>query len=167
MKSLFGQFHQSTNHYMLSLLFHMQLQPTNLLVSGRLVLLDDGKYVDTFLATSGLPEMQGKNDQDNAGLGPIPSCLELGGKSYTMETTPINMAGVKGVEGLFYKINPHTVSIWGSKRGDFGIHRDANVPGSSGCIVLTSVKGWDAFQQRMSAIAHSGVNQLPLVVTYS
>jgi hypothetical protein len=150
-----------------SLLFHMKLEPTHELVSGRLILLEDGKYIDTYLATSGVREMQGKNDQDNSGLGPLPSCLELGGKSYTVATAPLNMPAVKGVEGNFYKINPHLVSIWGRQRGDFGIHRDANLPGSAGCIVLTSQKGWDAFQQRMSAIAKSGSKELPLVVSYS
>jgi hypothetical protein len=152
---------------MYSLLFHMELKPTNELVQGRLVLTNDGKYCDTFLATSGLREMQGKNDQDSSGMGPLPSCLELRGTTYSVATTPIDMPNVKGVEGEFYKIDPHSVSIWGRSRGDFGIHRDANIPGSSGCIVLTSQKGWDAFQQQMSAIAKSGVKQLPLVVTYS
>ena len=145
----------------------MHLEPSSALLSGRLILLEDGRYKDTFLATSGLPEMQGKNDQDNPGLGPLPSCLEIGGKSYTTETMPINMPSVRGVEGNFYKINPHTVSIWGTTRGDFGIHRDANVPGSSGCIVLTSANGWAAFQKTMSAIAKSGVRQVPLAVSYS
>lgn len=145
----------------------MQLQETNHLILGRLVLLEDGQYKDTYLATSGVPEMQGKNAQDNSGLGPLPSCYELGGKTYTVDTAPINMTGLKGVDGNFYKINPHLVTIWGRQRGDFGIHRDANVPGSAGCIVLTSPNGWAAFQQRMSAIAKTGQKELPLVVSYS
>lgn len=152
---------------MLSLLFHMRLEPTHNLIEGRLILLRDGQYVDTFLATSGCRESQGKNDQDNSGIGPLPSSLELGGVTYTVDTSPLSMPKIRGVEGNFYKINPHLVKIWGRQRGDFGIHRDANVPGSAGCIVLTSPNGWAAFQQQMSAIAKSGQKQLPLVVTYS
>lgn len=151
----------------LSLIFHMRLEETQNLLSGRLILLEDGQYRDTYLATSGVPEMQGKNAQDNSGLGPLPSCHELGGKTYTVDTAPIDMRGIKGVEGPFYKINPHLVDIWGRQRGDFGVHRDANLPGSSGCIVLTSTNGWAAFQQRMNAIAKAGVKNVPLVVTYS
>jgi hypothetical protein len=58
------------------------------------------------------------------------------------------MPGVRGVEGNFYKINPHMVTVNGVQRGDFGVHFDANAPGSSGCVVLRTAVGWEASLER-------------------
>ncbi|MCC3409822.1 MAG: hypothetical protein JGK17_30625, partial [Microcoleus sp. PH2017_10_PVI_O_A] len=49
---------------------------------------------------------------------------------------------------------------------EFGIHFDANVPGSAGCIVLQKRRGWDRFCERMQSIARSGVEQVSLKVVY-
>ncbi|HAA28895.1 MAG TPA: hypothetical protein DCE56_15920 [Cyanobacteria bacterium UBA8553] len=74
----------------------------------------------------------------------------------------------KGIEGNFYPIKPFTVAIDGKNRGDFGIHKDANVPGSAGCITL-SIDGvrWQRFEKQMSAIRRAGINRIPLQVVYS
>ncbi|MBD2775177.1 hypothetical protein ICL16_24720 [Iningainema sp. BLCCT55] len=58
------------------------------------------------------------------------------------------------------------VRINGQQRGDFGIHRDANVPGSAGCVVLTTIPGWEGFQLDMRNLATSGVQKVPLLVSY-
>jgi hypothetical protein len=74
------------------------------------------------------------------------------------------MPQIKGVEGNFYKINPHEVKTdKGGVRGDFGIHLDANVPGSMGCIVMDR-KNFDGFEKRMKSLS---LNELPLSVIYS
>ncbi len=62
---------------------------------------------------------------------------------------------------------PEEVTINGVERGDFGVHFDANVPGSSGCVVLRTAVGWQAFEKDMKALLTSGVNQIPLLVSYS
>ncbi len=85
---------------------------------------------------------------ESPGKGPIPANNVIGVDCYSVSTTPIYMPGVKGVEGNFYKINPHMVTVNGLKRGDFGVHFDANAPGSSGCVVLRTSVGWEASLER-------------------
>ncbi|MBD2773177.1 hypothetical protein ICL16_14150 [Iningainema sp. BLCCT55] len=58
------------------------------------------------------------------------------------------------------------VQINGRQRGDFGVHRDANIPGSAGCIVLGTAPGWAGFQADMQKLAASGVRVIPLLVSY-
>lgn len=148
---------------MYSLLFHMELNSISSLILGRLLLLKDGKFIDTFVATSGAPGYQGKENVDDRGRGPLPQSYDLK-LSYTVNPVPISMLGKKGIDGNFYKIDPHSVTINGQTRGDFGVHRDANVPGSAGCIVLPTPKGWEAFQGYMRK---AGDDLIPLVVSYS
>lgn len=78
------------------------------------------------------------------------------------------MPAVKGVEGNFYKIDPHTVKAQpsGTVRGDFGIHLDGNAPGSLGCIVMSKERFKD-FEDKMKELAKEGVTTIPLFVQYS
>ncbi|MEO1372759.1 MAG: hypothetical protein AAFW70_00230 [Cyanobacteria bacterium J06635_10] len=88
-------------------------------------------------------------------------------KSWQVHTKPINLSHNLGVQGNFYKIDPHEVKTdKGGTRSDFGIHKDANVPGSLGCIVLTDERFKD-FEKEMSQLLKDGVDSLPLFVTYS
>ncbi|MDJ0598279.1 MAG: hypothetical protein QNJ37_05510 [Crocosphaera sp.] len=84
---------------------------------------------------------------------------------YTVQTTPIYLPQ-RGIEGNFFKIDPHLVNIWGKTRGDFGIHFDANAPGSAGCVVIRNRKAWDAFQEMMGHYRNAGLNSVPLIVEY-
>ncbi|MCU0546623.1 MAG: hypothetical protein MUE44_31425 [Oscillatoriaceae cyanobacterium Prado104] len=56
------------------------------------------------------------------------------------------------------------VSPWGHARSEFGIHFDANVPGSAGCILLKNREGWERFCERMRAIAPTGIEYISLKV---
>lgn len=86
---------------------------------------------------------------------------------WTVRTNPIDLSHVKGVSGNFYEISPFEVTTdKGGSRGDFGIHLDANVPGSLGCIVM-STKRFRDFENRMTALRQEGVTKLPLVIAYS
>lgn len=88
-------------------------------------------------------------------------------KSWQVRTKPIDLSHNLGVKGNFYKIDPHEVKTdKGGVRSDFGIHKDANVPGSLGCIVLTTER-FKLFEKEMSQLAKQGVDTLPLFVTYS
>ncbi|MDJ0598721.1 MAG: hypothetical protein QNJ37_07775 [Crocosphaera sp.] len=84
---------------------------------------------------------------------------------YTVQTTPIYLPQ-RGIEGNFFKIDPHLVNIWGKTRGDFGIHFDANAPGSAGCVVIRNRKAWDAFQEMMGHYRNAGLDSVPLIVEY-
>ncbi len=151
------------------LLYHQHLTKSANLIEGRLLLLDSetASIVNTYIATSGLPNNQRFDCLSSPGRGPIPHNSITGLDCYYMSTTPIYMPNVKGVEGNFYKINPHMVMVDGVERGDFGVHFDANVPGSSGCTVLRTGVGWEAFEKDMKNLLTAGVKQIPLLVSYS
>ena len=86
---------------------------------------------------------------------------------YTVSTKPIPMSHVKGVAGNFYQILPfEVVTDKGGKRSDFGIHKDANAPGSLGCIVTTDDR-FAEFEDVMKWRNQKGDDSLPLFVQYS
>lgn len=86
---------------------------------------------------------------------------------YTVFTCPEDSRHVKGVEGNFYRINPYeVVTDKGGIRSAFGIHRDANAPGSLGCIVMSDDR-FRSFEQQMKSLWLEGVSELPLIVVYS
>lgn len=151
------------------LFFHQQLEPNTKLISGRLLLIDTtaNSIKNIYIATSGQANYQSSGALATRGKGPIPPVTDIGIPSYTVDTIPLYMPDVRGVEGNFHKINPHMVQIEGVGRGDFGIHFDANVPGSSGCVVLRTTKGWQAFQEDMKNLATVGLQQIPLLVSYA
>jgi hypothetical protein len=151
------------------LLYHQHLMQSANLIEGRLLLLDSEQsaIANTYIATSGLPNNQRFDCLSLRGKGPIPANNVIGIDCYQVATTPIYMPGVRGVEGNFYKIDPHEVMINGTERGDFGVHFDANLPGSSGCVVLRTNLGWQAFEKDMKLLASAGVKQVALLVSYS
>ncbi len=151
--------------YMLS--FFMDLQSSSKLLQGRMALTKNGELVDVYIATSGSVGNQDRNDTDKKARGAIPSTLDAGLKNYWVVTKAVNMPNVKGVEGLFFSIEPFSVKVNGVQRSDFGIHADANVPGSAGCIVLPpSGNGWRVFQERMRQLNQEGIKRIPLQVVY-
>jgi Protein of unknown function (DUF2778) len=144
------------------LIYTMQLAAASELLSGNLQLTyPDGVKVD-YLATSGCTQWQQLEDQWAVARGPIPA------GDYQIPTTPYWL-DTRGIEGWFFHITPDpVVSPDGAVvRGEFGIHFDANVPGSAGCIVLKNRSAWERFCDRMKAIAKSGVQRIPLQVIYS
>ncbi len=139
------------------------------LIEGRLLLIDAhlGIIADTFIATSGLPGYQSVDQQNLKGKGSIPTPAQANIPRYRVSTNAISMRLIKGVEGDFFKIDPHSVKIQGVDRGDFGIHRDANAPGSAGCIVIRNLPAWEVFRQWMQRLAAHGLGEVPLLVSYS
>jgi hypothetical protein len=141
------------------LLFTMELKPSTELLYGNLELTySDGTQIN-YLATSGCTQWQQPEDQSARARGPIPQGI------YAIPTVPY-WVDTRGVEGWFFHITPDPVTIDGVTRGEFGIHFDANVPGSAGCIVLRNFPGWQRFCERMEAIANSGIRTIPLEVKY-
>lgn len=153
----------------LHLLFHSHLEDSSKLLEGRLLLIESNnlEIVDTFRAASGSVGWQEPDEVNKVGRGAIPEQGAVGIQHYGVLTEPLDSRNVKGVEGNFYTITPRRVSVNGVTRGDFGIHKDANVPGSAGCIVLTTAVGWEAFQQYMRQLRGKGLYQVPLLVSYS
>jgi hypothetical protein len=141
------------------LVFTMSLGQSKELILGSLKLLyPDGQIID-YLATSGLPDFQRQGDQWARGKGPIPKGeYEIPSEPYWLNT--------RGVEGLFFHITPDPVGSGNRIRSELGIHYDANVPGTSGCIGLINWEGWDGFCRRMATIASLGVKSVSLEVKY-
>ena len=141
------------------LIFTMRLSISQKLILGSLKLVyPDGQTID-YLATSGLPDWQRPTDEWVRGKGPIPAGeYQIPAQPYWLET--------RGVEGLFFHITPDPVGSGDRIRSELGIHRDANVPGTSGCVGLINWEGWEGFCRRMRNIASVGVENLPLKVRY-
>lgn len=132
---------------------------------GRLSLnsLSEGTKV-IWVATSSVSSKQYSESFHVRGglIPPQYRCPKL--PKYDVLTNPIPLPHVKGVEGNFYKIEPHfVVTDRGTTRSDFGIHLDANVPGSLGCIVLSESRFYD-FESRIGEL---DVDSVPLFVQYS
>jgi len=147
------------------LIFSMHFDRDKGLDYGRLGLWSDKGCLKIWTATSSYATKQySENFHERGGMLPPPyRCKNL--PFYTVATKPIPLPNVKGVEGNFYKINPHQITTdKGGIRGDFGIHRDANVPGSFGCLVMNSERFQD-FENEMKKL--SNFSTIPLFVQYS
>lgn len=144
-----------------TLKFVLDTKATSELVEGILKLYKNGEVYNEYRATASIPGRQEDGSWNERG-GLIPP-----GKSYKVDVTPLYMPSVRGVEGNFYVISPYLVKTAGATRGDFGIHFDANVPGSLGCVVLRTARGWEAFERDIRTIVKpTGVKQIPLIVEY-
>ena len=135
---------------------------------GRLSLnhLDKGT-LSIWLATSSTKNKQYAESFHERGalIPPQYRCHNL--PNYTVQTKPIPLPHIPGVEGNFYKINPHFVTTdRGGQRGDFGIHLDANHPGSLGCIVMGQDR-FTQFEEQMSRLRDLNLDSIPLFVQYS
>ncbi|MDM9583099.1 hypothetical protein [Nostoc sp. GT001] len=151
------------------LFFAMQLDETPQLNRGRLFLCDYEKgIVGRWIATSGLGQYQGTGDWSKQGGGVIPPTYEMKTPIdfYKVATKPVDLKHVKGVEGNGYPITPFTVETkLGVKRSDLLIHKDANQPGSLGCIVLSTPEFAD-FERVFSAEC-SDFDSVKLLVGYT
>ncbi|MGB5768951.1 MAG: hypothetical protein WBM32_03640 [Crocosphaera sp.] len=120
----------------------------------------ESKIEGIFKALSGVG---GREDQPMR--GPLPSQKNVQTTRYMVDSDPLILSN-PGIAGKFYKINPHLVKVKGTTRGDFGIHFDANVPGTAGCIGIEDPQQWAAFKELMKHYSQSGLTQIPLLVAY-
>lgn len=154
----------------LLLKFEMTLhdKPNYLLQVGKLSIVQDGKIGNNhFIATSGCSGWQFKGAWRHKGKGCIPKPIDTGIDCFTTSTMALWLPNVKGVEGSFFPIAPFQVKLSGGvTRGDFGIHFDANVPGSAGCIVIRNQPDWTRFLSQMKDFNRMGVKAIPLQVIY-
>jgi hypothetical protein len=151
------------------LLFHLEPRLSHELIEGRLLAIntEQASLDNQFIATSGVPGSQSWDAQFEPGRGLIPRQDLSAIAHYQVQTNPIPLPTTKGVEGNFYKIDPHWVRVGKVQRGDFGIHFDANVPGSAGCIVIRNRPAWVEFEALIKGYRGSGLNSVPLLVSYA
>lgn len=134
---------------------------------GRLTLnhLEKGN-LNIWIATSSGASRQ-EYDKQFLRNGCLPANNNTVTKKYHILTTPEDSRHVKGVEGSFYRIYPnHIKTTKGTTRSYCGIHKDANLPGSFGCIVMTPDR-FVNFEKIMRELKALGVKKLPLQVQYS
>ena len=150
------------------LIFSMQFDRDTGLDSGRLTLNSlSGTKGRVWVATSATDGLQFVESFHQRGglIPPQYRCKDV--PSYFVDTNPIPMPETKGVEGNFYRISPYMVTTdKGGVRSDLGIHRDANVPGSMGCIVMTGERFRD-FEKAMQTLRDDKIPSIPLFVQYS
>lgn len=140
--------------------------------TGRLELWDVAEWpevrtVERYTALSGLPGWQDWQNQDTKARGPIPRMDKAGIGCYKVSTVPqfVPASEQPGIAGNFYEILPSYVE---NDRGLFGVHRDANVLGTAGCVGLRTEEGWKDFQTRMCKLFEQHrITQVPLMIAYS
>lgn len=151
----------------------MALGQSNDLQPGRLELIacDSTKnrcdLIDVYEATSGLPGWQAPGDRNVRAKGPIPDPKFTPDRlAMFVITKPIDSRGVKGIDGNFYPITPTAIRTPVRTRSAFGLHADKNIPGTAGCIGITDDEDWAKLQLKLKEIGASGVEKIPLVVSY-
>lgn len=134
---------------------------------GKLYVRTTDRYLK-FHASSGLSDYQSISNCWQKGKGGIPPCTLVSILNYTVNTQPISMPKKRGIEGNFYQIFPHLNNVKVNDkiyiRGDFGIHQDAGIQGTSGCIGITKGMHWHAFQLAMEQLNQDGIETIPLYV---
>ena len=149
--------------------FSMAVKRSGDLLEGVLEFICDEKVYNTIRCTSSVRGRQYSGAWNiKGGLIPPTSVAKAKtGAGYTVKTDPIYMPNVIGVSGNFYQIFPFQFQTDGAVRGDFGIHNDANAPGSLGCIVATTDRGWTAIQREFKKLEGIGVKSVELIIEYS
>lgn len=106
------------------------------LAEGRLECYDTNGLGVIIPATSGALGYQSNANYNSVGKGPLPP-----GSGYTVAMQP-EPKEARGIEGDFYRIYPvkFLAPDGVTTRSGFGIHRDANAPGSAGCIVVRPLR---------------------------
>jgi hypothetical protein len=150
------------------LIFSMPLDNTSELNRGRLVLYDwEQGHLGRWVATSGLGMYQKIGGWSKQGGGVLPAPYQCNPKfaNYWVDVPPLDRAGVKGIDGNAYSITPFEVRTKeGVERSDLMIHRDANVPGSMGCIVMETPE-FEDFENVLAAFCQ-GHSKIKLWVQY-
>ena len=150
------------------LIFNSHFDRNKGLDQGRLSLVSlYAGTLDIWLAASSYSTKQYPESFHERG-GYLPSEYRVPGlKNWTVDTRPVDLTHVKGVAGNFYRIAPFEFKTdKGGKRSDFGIHLDANVPGSLGCIVMNEKRFAD-FEGAMTGLRNNDIFTVPLYVRYS
>lgn len=152
------------------LFFSLELRSSSSILWGKLDLLylPEFRVIERYIATSGTAGNQTQSSQAARGKGCIPRQDQVGIQHYLVKTTPLSLPKIRGVEGSFFPITPFMVKFKsGIERGDFGIHFDANVPGSAGCIVIKNRPAYADFEKRMAQLKKEEEEEIPLLIEYS
>ncbi|WP_126146966.1 hypothetical protein [Synechococcus elongatus] len=137
--------------------FLMELKRSASLLRGLFEIRQGSKRLLSVAATSGINPHQGPGDWSIKGAGPIPPFSGI-----RIDLDPLYLPQ-KGIEGNFYKILPFSFA---NGRGDFGVHFDANVPGTAGCIAILFRMDWAKTEGVFERLREQGFKTIPLSVSY-
>jgi hypothetical protein len=144
--------------------FNNLVSPSSKILELGRILLVNGNSVVSYSATSGLAGYQYLGASKLRGRGRIPTCHQAKIVNYQVSTMPIYLPNTKGVNGNFYPITPFKVEVDGNPRSDLGIHRDTNVAGSAGCIVIRLADHWQLFETAMRKLVKENIMNISLFV---
>ncbi|GAA6621590.1 hypothetical protein [Scytonema sp. NUACC26] len=149
------------------LFYHCQLRKSSNLLTGRLLLIDTDatKIICEVEACSGAIGHQTVDDLDVVARGGIPEASMAGLDHYAVNTVELS-TNLKGIEGEYFNVLPREFIVNGIKRSLIEIHRDANAPGTAGCIGVVNAH-WQKFRQAIKSQRERGIKQIPLLVNYS
>ena len=124
-------------------------------------------FIDIWKVTSSIASKQHKESFHKKYALLPPDYRLIPKQHYQVDLSPRYQPQTKGIEGNFYPILPTNVKTdGGGIRSHFGIHKDANVPGSLGCIVMSGDR-FAQFEGQMKMLKAMGIREIPLLVTYS
>ena len=124
----------------LKAIFTIRPVRANFLITGDLEFYLGDSLDISFKATSGAIGFQYREAESIRGKGLIPE-----GKDWKINPNGW-WSNTRGIEGMFYHITPDPYIEGSITRAELGLHRDANVPGSAGCIVILDS---DDFNRRL------------------
>lgn len=152
-----------------SAIFSFRRDTSHYLIIGCFSLLDEaGISMFEAEATSGVAGCQSAEDHWRTGAGLLPSEEMIVNGPITISTIAYYEPTIVGIEGYFFDILPLVFRRSdGRTRSHFGVHFDANAPGSAGCIVLTKRNEFDMFTDLMKKANRAGVKEIPLKIQYS
>lgn len=150
------------------LTFKMRLPdtPETTLISGMLYLQLKDQIQQQFKCTSGYAGKQFKAAQVIKGVGPLPSSELIKPREYMVATHAHIMDQPGHMGARMFSIYPNRIKVGAAYRGEFGIHKDLNYPGTVGCIGLPEAFQWILFDAAMERLAAGGLNYVPLTVVY-
>jgi len=151
-----------------SAVFKLSRARTGDLLEGSLSVLDDrGETIFETVATSGLPGYQSADDNWIRARGCIPSEEMIVNGPIRISTYGYH-SGTSGIEGQFFPILPlYFRRADGYTRSEFGVHYDANVPGSAGCVVIRCRSDFDIFIDLMKKAERAGRQEIALAIVYT
>jgi hypothetical protein len=151
-----------------TLRFRMKPENSDELLVGTLAFFKNGKVYNEIAATSSLPGNQVEGSWNRRGglLPPTSMIRDKLNRDWRVKTSPIYMPTTLGVSGNFYQIEPFELTTDGKVRADWGVHKDANRPGSMGCVVAVTDNGWEATQREFAVLNKLRIASVKLIVEY-
>lgn len=144
--------------------FSLKQARSSAIIYGYLVFKEGGTEILKVRATSGQPgyQYQGAHTIRAKGCIPPDNDWKISTNGYY-----ISKAQQPGIAGMFYHITPDPDPQ--TRRGEFGVHLDANegdFPGSAGCIVVKKGGGFDRVRSLIDGIKEKQ-SHIPLTVKYT